>query len=221
MNELMLNYLPKSRFGPLHGKLDLQATYRCVLDVVHHSRLFLVVPDELTIGSLAKVKHDIVIDWCFEDESDKSEQKISEEEEENKDDDDDDDRDKSNNLKKTDDEDDDEYDERVMDDTGKINQKKVEDEGDADLDTTRYEQGLDDQAQDDQVGELLKTIRKEKSDFPLSSTSKSTSSNLESLKGKTLPKSSKTRKSVHAEETVEEDTHEVAMDVEEPTLKNA
>ncbi|GKA70253.1 hypothetical protein Tco_0776317 [Tanacetum coccineum] len=100
---------------------------------------------------------------------------------ENKDDDDDDD-DKSIDLEKTDDEDDDdEYtthdetityaeeeesddedrtdtdsDEQVMDDTRKMDQEKVEDEG-----------------------ELLKTTRKEKSDFPLSSSSKSTSSNFE------------------------------------------
>ncbi|GKD05239.1 hypothetical protein Tco_1180213 [Tanacetum coccineum] len=46
--------------------------------------------------------------------------------------------------------------------------------------------------------------------------SKKTSTSKESLKGKTLPKSSKTRKSVHAEETVEEDNEET---VEEDLMK--
>ncbi|GJS27520.1 hypothetical protein Tco_0488140 [Tanacetum coccineum] len=43
----------------------------------------------------------------------------------------------------------------------------------------------------------------------------------ESSKGKTPPKTSKTIKSVHAEETVKEATHEVAMDVEEPNQEDA
>nr|GEV62895.1 hypothetical protein [Tanacetum cinerariifolium] len=59
-----------------------------------------------------------------------------------------------------------------------------------------------DQADDDIIGTLK------------SSTSK------ESSKGKTLPKTSKTGKSIHTKETVEEATYEVAMDIEEPTQKN-
>ncbi|GJX51041.1 hypothetical protein Tco_0277886 [Tanacetum coccineum] len=51
--------------------------------------------------------------------------------------------------------------------------------------------------------------------------SKKSSTSKESTKGKTLPKTSKTRKSVHAKDIVEEATHEVAMDVEEPTQENA
>ncbi|GJW81272.1 hypothetical protein Tco_0145247 [Tanacetum coccineum] len=42
----------------------------------------------------------------------------------------------------------------------------------------------------------------------------------ESSKGKTLPKTSKTYKSVTAEEPVEEHVHEMAIDVEEPTVVN-
>nr|GEU33506.1 hypothetical protein [Tanacetum cinerariifolium] len=160
------------------------------------------VPDELTAGSVAKAKHDIVIDWGSKDESGKSEEKISDEEEENKDDDDDD---KSIDLEKTNDGDDDDEctthdetmtyaeddesddeertntdsDEQVKDDTEKTNKEKVEDEGDADLEITKDEQGLDDQARDDHLGELLKTMRKENSNFPLSSSRISTSSNFE------------------------------------------
>ncbi|GKC69113.1 hypothetical protein Tco_1114996 [Tanacetum coccineum] len=51
--------------------------------------------------------------------------------------------------------------------------------------------------------------------------SKKSSTSKESAKGKTPPKTSKTRKSVHAKDIVEEATHEVAMDVEEPTQENA
>ncbi|GJV89703.1 hypothetical protein Tco_1533641 [Tanacetum coccineum] len=47
--------------------------------------------------------------------------------------------------------------------------------------------------------------------------SKKSSTSMEYSKDKTPPKTSKTRKSIHAEETVEEATHEVEMDVEEPT----
>ncbi|GJV27502.1 hypothetical protein Tco_1383950 [Tanacetum coccineum] len=65
------------------------------------------VPDELTAGSVAKAKQDIMIDRGFEDESNKSEENISDEEEENKDDDDDDDDDKNIDIEKTNDEDDD------------------------------------------------------------------------------------------------------------------
>nr|GEU41693.1 hypothetical protein [Tanacetum cinerariifolium] len=43
----------------------------------------------------------------------------------------------------------------------------------------------------------------------------------ESSKGKNPPKTSKTRKSVHVEETSEEATHKVVIDVEEPTQENA
>ncbi|GJU97175.1 hypothetical protein Tco_1326446 [Tanacetum coccineum] len=54
-----------------------------------------------------------------------------------------------------------------------------------------------------------------------SDSSKKSSTSKESLKGKTPPKSSKTGKSVRAEETVKEATHKLAMDVEEPTQENA
>ncbi|GJV11195.1 hypothetical protein Tco_1352736 [Tanacetum coccineum] len=50
---------------------------------------------------------------------------------------------------------------------------------------------------------------------------KKSSTYKESSKGKTPPKTSMTGKSIHAEETVEEDTHEMAIDVEEPTQDNA
>nr|GEU60469.1 integrase, catalytic region, zinc finger, CCHC-type, peptidase aspartic, catalytic [Tanacetum cinerariifolium] len=51
--------------------------------------------------------------------------------------------------------------------------------------------------------------------------SNKSSTSKESSKGNTSPKTSKTRKSIHAEETVEEATHEVVMDVEEPTQEKA
>ncbi|GKG49085.1 hypothetical protein Tco_0515537, partial [Tanacetum coccineum] len=43
----------------------------------------------------------------------------------------------------------------------------------------------------------------------------------ESSKGYTPPKTSKTGKSVHAEETIKEATHKVAIDVKEPTQEKA
>ncbi|GJV86038.1 hypothetical protein Tco_1525936 [Tanacetum coccineum] len=54
-----------------------------------------------------------------------------------------------------------------------------------------------------------------------SESSKKSSTSKESTNGKTPPKTYKTGKYVHAEETFEEATHEVAMDVEEPTQENA
>nr|GEW42042.1 hypothetical protein [Tanacetum cinerariifolium] len=54
-----------------------------------------------------------------------------------------------------------------------------------------------------------------------SESSKKSSTSKESSKGNTPPKTSKTGKFVHAEETVKEATHEVAMDVKQPTQENA
>ncbi|GKG46703.1 hypothetical protein Tco_0501549, partial [Tanacetum coccineum] len=50
--------------------------------------------------------------------------------------------------------------------------------------------------------------------------SKKSFASMESSKGKTLPKTSKTGKSVTAEEPVEKHVHEMEMDVKEPALDN-
>nr|GEX63342.1 hypothetical protein [Tanacetum cinerariifolium] len=55
--------------------------------------------------------------------------------------------------------------------------------------------------------------RRKEADLP-----KKSSTAKESSKGKTPPKTSKTGKSMTAEESFEEPVHEVAMDVEEPAL---
>ncbi|GJW53248.1 hypothetical protein Tco_0097333 [Tanacetum coccineum] len=62
--------------------------------------------------------------------------------------------------------------------------------------------------------------KKKRKNGKKSKSSRKSSTSKESSKGKTLPKSSNTAKYVHAEETVKEPTHEVAMDVEEPPQKN-
>nr|GEV88411.1 hypothetical protein [Tanacetum cinerariifolium] len=70
----------------------------------------------------------------------------------------------------------------------------------------------------DQVPPLNSPKEEKKKSRKYVEPSKESSTSNESSKGKTLPKSFKTDKSVHAGETVEEPTPEVAMDAEEPIL---
>ncbi|GJV76949.1 hypothetical protein Tco_1508533 [Tanacetum coccineum] len=122
------------------------------------------VPDEPKGNSLAKVGAEI--DWGLK-------MKVKDYDEDDMDEDDDD---RSIDIEETNDDErtNSDNDDQVMNDA-----ERAEEEKDAVKEVTRDEQGVDDQAEDDQVGALIKVTHKEKPEFLLSISTQSLSSNYE------------------------------------------